>query len=121
MDVRFYPAAGGNPLPGEASNLDFAHCLGYYNFNKSVSASWAPPGGALLSSVVLMEAGRDLRLQVISSRLRSSPPGSEASFVYKSVPSLRSRPAALSSLSRGPNLLLHPRLRRPQDSFTPSL
>ncbi|XP_056269157.1 TOX high mobility group box family member 3 [Pseudoliparis swirei] len=34
MDVRFYPAAGGNPLPGEASNLDFAHCLGYYNFNK---------------------------------------------------------------------------------------
>ncbi|XP_029284569.1 TOX high mobility group box family member 3 [Cottoperca gobio] len=34
MDVRFYPTAGGNSIPGEAPNLDFAHCLGYYNFNK---------------------------------------------------------------------------------------
>ncbi|XP_054627166.1 TOX high mobility group box family member 3 [Dunckerocampus dactyliophorus] len=34
MDVRFYPNAGGNSIPGEPPNLDFAHCLGYYNFNK---------------------------------------------------------------------------------------
>ena len=34
MDVRFYPSAGGNSIPGEPPNLDFAHCLGYYNFNK---------------------------------------------------------------------------------------
>ncbi|XP_020655691.3 TOX high mobility group box family member 3 isoform X1 [Pogona vitticeps] len=34
MDVRFYPAASGNPLPGEPSNLDFAQCLGYYSYNK---------------------------------------------------------------------------------------
>uniref|UniRef100_W5MK91 TOX high mobility group box family member 3 n=1 Tax=Lepisosteus oculatus TaxID=7918 RepID=W5MK91_LEPOC len=34
MDVRFYPSAGGNPIPGEPSNLDFPHCLGYYNYNK---------------------------------------------------------------------------------------
>uniref|UniRef100_A0A8C9ZXT9 TOX high mobility group box family member 3 n=1 Tax=Sander lucioperca TaxID=283035 RepID=A0A8C9ZXT9_SANLU len=35
MDVRFYPTAGGNSIPGEPPNLDFAHCLGYYNFNKT--------------------------------------------------------------------------------------
>ncbi|XP_057278792.1 TOX high mobility group box family member 3 isoform X3 [Pezoporus wallicus] len=34
MDVRFYPAAGGSSLPGDPSNLDFAQCLGYYNYNK---------------------------------------------------------------------------------------
>ena len=34
MDVRFYPTAGGNSIPGDPQNLDFAHCLGYYNFNK---------------------------------------------------------------------------------------
>lgn len=34
MDVRFYPSAGGNSIPGDPPNLDFAHCLGYYNFNK---------------------------------------------------------------------------------------
>nr|XP_061796790.1 TOX high mobility group box family member 3-like isoform X1 [Nerophis lumbriciformis] len=34
MDVRFYPNAGGNAIPGEPGNLDFSHCLGYYNFNK---------------------------------------------------------------------------------------
>jgi len=34
MDVRFYPTAGGNSIPGDPPNLDFAHCLGYYNFNK---------------------------------------------------------------------------------------
>ncbi|XP_061078305.1 TOX high mobility group box family member 3 isoform X2 [Conger conger] len=34
MDVRFYPSAGGNSIPGEPSNLDFSHCLGYYNYNK---------------------------------------------------------------------------------------
>lgn len=34
MDVRFYPSAGGNAIPGDPPNLDFAHCLGYYNFNK---------------------------------------------------------------------------------------
>uniref|UniRef100_A0A3B3U7T2 Uncharacterized protein n=1 Tax=Poecilia latipinna TaxID=48699 RepID=A0A3B3U7T2_9TELE len=36
MDVRFYPTAGGNSIPGDPSNLDFAHCLGYYNFNKTI-------------------------------------------------------------------------------------
>ncbi|KAL1007458.1 hypothetical protein UPYG_G00087050 [Umbra pygmaea] len=34
MDVRFYPTAGGNPIPGDPPNLDFSHCLGYYNYNK---------------------------------------------------------------------------------------
>ncbi|KAJ8407852.1 hypothetical protein AAFF_G00268960 [Aldrovandia affinis] len=34
MDVRFYPSAGGNSIPGEPSNLDFSHCLGYYSYNK---------------------------------------------------------------------------------------
>lgn len=34
MDVRFYPSAGGNSIPGDPQNLDFSHCLGYYNFNK---------------------------------------------------------------------------------------
>ncbi|XP_013982731.2 TOX high mobility group box family member 3 [Salmo salar] len=34
MDVRFYPTAGGNPIPGDPPNLDFPHCLGYYNYNK---------------------------------------------------------------------------------------
>ncbi|XP_029108097.1 TOX high mobility group box family member 3-like isoform X2 [Scleropages formosus] len=32
MDVRFYPSAGGTPLPGDPSNLNFSHCLGYYNY-----------------------------------------------------------------------------------------
>ncbi|KAL9839454.1 TOX high mobility group box family member 3 isoform 4-T4 [Geothlypis trichas] len=35
MDVRFYPAAAGSALPGDPSNLDFAQCLGYYNYNKT--------------------------------------------------------------------------------------
>ncbi|XP_061621553.1 TOX high mobility group box family member 3 isoform X2 [Phyllopteryx taeniolatus] len=35
MDVGFYPNAGGNAIPGESPNLDFSHCLGYYNFNKT--------------------------------------------------------------------------------------
>ncbi|XP_023701334.1 TOX high mobility group box family member 3 isoform X1 [Paramormyrops kingsleyae] len=34
MDVRFYPSASGNPIPGDPSNLNFSHCLGYYNYNK---------------------------------------------------------------------------------------
>ncbi|XP_066493441.1 TOX high mobility group box family member 3 [Tiliqua scincoides] len=34
MDVRFYPAASGSSLPGDPSAPDFAHCLGYYNYNK---------------------------------------------------------------------------------------
>jgi len=33
MDV-FYPSAGGNSIPGDPQNLDFSHCLGYYNYNK---------------------------------------------------------------------------------------
>lgn len=36
MDVRFYPAAAGSALPGDPSNLDFAQCLGYYNYNKVI-------------------------------------------------------------------------------------
>ncbi|XP_013928654.1 PREDICTED: TOX high mobility group box family member 3-like [Thamnophis sirtalis] len=34
MDVRFYPAASGNSLPGDPSSLDFTQCLGYYSYNK---------------------------------------------------------------------------------------
>ncbi|XP_067906014.1 TOX high mobility group box family member 3 isoform X4 [Heterodontus francisci] len=34
MDVRFYPAAAGNTIPGEPSNLDLSQCLGYYSYNK---------------------------------------------------------------------------------------
>ncbi|KAA0723417.1 TOX high mobility group box family member 3 CAG trinucleotide repeat-containing gene F9 protein [Triplophysa tibetana] len=33
MDV-FYPSAGGNSIPRDPQNLDFSHCLGYYNYNK---------------------------------------------------------------------------------------
>lgn len=29
MDVRFYPAAAGDP-----AGLDFAQCLGYYGYSK---------------------------------------------------------------------------------------
>uniref|UniRef100_A0A8D2IZ26 Uncharacterized protein n=1 Tax=Varanus komodoensis TaxID=61221 RepID=A0A8D2IZ26_VARKO len=36
MDVRFYPAASGSALPGDPSNLDFAQCLGYYSYNKTM-------------------------------------------------------------------------------------
>ncbi|XP_044126996.1 TOX high mobility group box family member 3 isoform X2 [Bufo gargarizans] len=32
MDVRFYPAAAGNALPGESPNLDFSQCLDYYSY-----------------------------------------------------------------------------------------
>ncbi|XP_072279013.1 TOX high mobility group box family member 3 isoform X1 [Pyxicephalus adspersus] len=32
MDVRFYPAAAGNALPGESPNLDFSQCLDYYTY-----------------------------------------------------------------------------------------
>ncbi|XP_078399090.1 TOX high mobility group box family member 3 isoform X1 [Cetorhinus maximus] len=34
MDVRFYPAAAGNTIPGDPSNLDLSQCLGYYSYNK---------------------------------------------------------------------------------------
>uniref|UniRef100_A0A4W3JGF7 TOX high mobility group box family member 3 n=1 Tax=Callorhinchus milii TaxID=7868 RepID=A0A4W3JGF7_CALMI len=34
MDVRFYPAAPGNTIPGDPSNLDLSQCLGYYSYNK---------------------------------------------------------------------------------------
>ncbi|XP_040184604.1 TOX high mobility group box family member 3 isoform X1 [Rana temporaria] len=32
MDVRFYPAAAGNALPGESPNMDFSQCLDYYTY-----------------------------------------------------------------------------------------
>ncbi|XP_056382343.1 TOX high mobility group box family member 3 isoform X2 [Hyla sarda] len=32
MDVRFYPSAAGNALPGESPNLDFSQCLDYYGY-----------------------------------------------------------------------------------------
>ncbi|XP_068117521.1 TOX high mobility group box family member 3 isoform X2 [Hyperolius riggenbachi] len=32
MDVRFYPAAAGNALPGESPNMDFSQCLDYYSY-----------------------------------------------------------------------------------------
>ncbi|XP_064191879.1 TOX high mobility group box family member 3-like isoform X2 [Anguilla rostrata] len=54
MDVRFYPSAGGNPIPGDPSNLDFPHCLGYYNYNKFGNnnnyMNMAEANGALLSA-----------------------------------------------------------------------
>ncbi|XP_014883400.1 TOX high mobility group box family member 3 [Poecilia latipinna] len=54
MDVRFYPTAGGNSIPGDPSNLDFAHCLGYYNFNKFQNnnnyMNMAEANGALLAA-----------------------------------------------------------------------
>ncbi|XP_034042056.1 TOX high mobility group box family member 3 isoform X2 [Thalassophryne amazonica] len=54
MDVRFYPAAGGNSIPGDPPNLDFAHCLGYYNFNKFQNntnyMNMAEANGALLAA-----------------------------------------------------------------------
>uniref|UniRef100_A0A8D0A2F6 TOX high mobility group box family member 3 n=1 Tax=Sander lucioperca TaxID=283035 RepID=A0A8D0A2F6_SANLU len=54
MDVRFYPTAGGNSIPGEPPNLDFAHCLGYYNFNKFQNnnnyMNMAEANGALLAA-----------------------------------------------------------------------
>ncbi|XP_054474569.1 TOX high mobility group box family member 3 [Anoplopoma fimbria] len=54
MDVRFYPTAGGNSLPGEPANLDFAHCLGYYNFNvcnnNNNYMNMAEANGALLAA-----------------------------------------------------------------------
>lgn len=56
MDVRFYPAAAGSSLPGDPSNLDFAQCLGYYNYNKVIIPAcvnswcccqgWDPRAGA---------------------------------------------------------------------------
>ncbi|XP_036391331.1 TOX high mobility group box family member 3-like [Megalops cyprinoides] len=54
MDVRFYPSASGNPIPGEPSNLDFPHCLGYYNYNKFGNnnnyMNMAEASGALLAA-----------------------------------------------------------------------
>lgn len=53
MDVRFYPAAGGNSIPGDPPNLDFGHCLGYYNFNKFQNNNYmnmAEANGALLNA-----------------------------------------------------------------------
>ncbi|KAJ0002002.1 hypothetical protein NQD34_001798 [Periophthalmus magnuspinnatus] len=54
MDVRFYPAAGGNSIPGDTPNLDFGHCLGYYNFNKFQNnnnyMNMAEANGALLNA-----------------------------------------------------------------------
>uniref|UniRef100_A0A7N8WQM6 TOX high mobility group box family member 3 n=1 Tax=Mastacembelus armatus TaxID=205130 RepID=A0A7N8WQM6_9TELE len=54
MDVRFYPTAGGNSIPGDPPSLDFAHCLGYYNFNKFQNnnnyMNMAEANGALLAA-----------------------------------------------------------------------
>ncbi|XP_051569790.1 TOX high mobility group box family member 3-like [Myxocyprinus asiaticus] len=52
MDV-FYPSAGGNSLSGDPQNLDFPHCLGYYNYNKFGNnnnyMNMADANGALLA------------------------------------------------------------------------
>uniref|UniRef100_A0A673KH12 TOX high mobility group box family member 3-like n=1 Tax=Sinocyclocheilus rhinocerous TaxID=307959 RepID=A0A673KH12_9TELE len=52
MDV-FYPSAGGNSIPGDPQNLDFSHCLGYYNYNKFGNnnnyMNMADASGALLA------------------------------------------------------------------------
>uniref|UniRef100_A0A8C2EV01 TOX high mobility group box family member 3 n=2 Tax=Cyprinus carpio TaxID=7962 RepID=A0A8C2EV01_CYPCA len=51
MDV-FYPSAGGNSIPGDPQNLDFSHCLGYYNYNKFGNNNYmnmADANGALLT------------------------------------------------------------------------
>ncbi|MFT7798566.1 TOX high mobility group box family member 3 [Arapaima gigas] len=34
MDVRLYPTAAGNPVPGEPPSLDLPHCIGYYGYSK---------------------------------------------------------------------------------------
>jgi len=45
MDVRFYPSAAGGSLPGDPSNLDFAQCLGYYNYNKVINPALGRSSG----------------------------------------------------------------------------
>uniref|UniRef100_A0A8C9LCA5 Uncharacterized protein n=1 Tax=Pavo cristatus TaxID=9049 RepID=A0A8C9LCA5_PAVCR len=45
MDVRFYPSAAGGSLPGDPSNLDFAQCLGYYNYNKVITPALGRSSG----------------------------------------------------------------------------
>ncbi|XP_056614839.1 TOX high mobility group box family member 3 [Triplophysa dalaica] len=53
MDV-FYPSAGGNSIPRDPQNLDFSHCLGYYNYNKFGNnnnyMNMADANGALLGA-----------------------------------------------------------------------
>ncbi|XP_061102543.1 TOX high mobility group box family member 3-like [Conger conger] len=52
MDVRLYPSASGNPIPGDPSNLSFHHCLGYFDYNKfgnhNSYMNMAEANGALL-------------------------------------------------------------------------
>ncbi|KAL4642206.1 TOX high mobility group box family member 3-like [Arapaima gigas] len=53
MDVRFYPSAGGTPMPGDPSNLNFSHCLGYYNYkfgNHNNYMNMAEANGGLTAS-----------------------------------------------------------------------
>ncbi|XP_067853574.1 TOX high mobility group box family member 3 isoform X3 [Heptranchias perlo] len=54
MDVRFYPAAAGNTIPGDPSNLDLSQCLGYYSYNKFAGnnnyMNMADPSHAFLTS-----------------------------------------------------------------------
>lgn len=97
MDVRFYPSAAGGSLPGDPSNLDFAQCLGYYNYNKVItpalgrSSGWggggglgAPwklrsralgsPAGAALGPARRRTMGARLRLSGTRSTFRSAAP-----------------------------------------------
>ncbi|XP_069757701.1 LOW QUALITY PROTEIN: TOX high mobility group box family member 3 [Narcine bancroftii] len=54
MDVRFYPVAAGNSIPGDPSNLDLSQCLGYYSYNKFAGnnnyMNMADPSHAFLTS-----------------------------------------------------------------------
>lgn len=59
MDVRFYPSAGGNSIPGEPPNMDFAHCLGYYNFNK---VRRSPPNPSFVTTLLPLRPRRALQL-----------------------------------------------------------
>ncbi|KAJ8272152.1 hypothetical protein COCON_G00110110 [Conger conger] len=77
MDVRLYPSASGNPIPGDPSNLSFHHCLGYFDYNKfgnhNSYMNMAEANGALLPA-----DDRSPRMPRVSASTRAGawpPPG----------------------------------------------
>ncbi|MXQ86450.1 hypothetical protein E5288_WYG003057 [Bos mutus] len=50
MDVRFYPAAAGDP-----AGLDFAQCLGYYGYSKDLGNNSSDKGGDFIGKVGFQE------------------------------------------------------------------
>lgn len=59
MDVRFYPAAAGDP-----AGLDFAQCLGYYGYSKVTG----PGGGGHLSILGASRLARCTFCSIFSPR-----------------------------------------------------